>query len=172
MYLLHSIKNSVNWLLLPCGFALQRTPKRKWHLPNSIIPTKVGRFVIQVPAFNPMHYYYESNPGFIGQLGLLTTLTLEKYPHLAVVDIGANVGDTACLIKMAEDVPVLCIEGDDKSFEFLQKNIAQFQNTTAHKLFLAEKTDTINATLAYAGWNATIWPGAAEVSRPRRGHAF
>ena len=166
MHLLHRIRNSINWLLSPWGFAIQRIPKRKWRLPNAIVPTKVGRYVIQVPGINPMFSYYETNPDFTGQLGLLTTLTRKKYPQLAVVDIGANVGDTACLIKTAEDVPVLCIEGDDKSFEFLQKNIAQLPNVSAHKLFLAEKTDTISASLACTGWNTTILPGATEACRP------
>ncbi len=163
--LFHRFKNALNWTLSPLGFALQRTRKVKWHLPNAIIPTRVGRYVIQVPGINPMYSYYESNPGFIGQLGLLTTLTRKKYSSLAVVDIGANVGDTACLIKTAEDVPVLCIEGDDKSFEFLQKNVIQLSNTTAHKLFLAEKTETITASLACAGWNTTILPGTAAATK-------
>ena len=55
----------------------------------------------------------------------------KKFSFLAVVDIGANVGDTACIIKTAEEVSILCIEGDDYIFGFLQKNIAQFQNVTA-----------------------------------------
>jgi FkbM family methyltransferase len=105
-------------------------------------------------------WYYRENPGFVGQLGLLTALVSEKYPHTAAIDIGANVGDTACIIKTAADIPLLCIEGDDKSFDFLQRNVAQFQNTTAHKLFLAERTDTISASLACAGWNTTILPGS------------
>jgi hypothetical protein len=51
----------------------------------------------------------------------------KKFSFLAVVDVGANVGDTACIIKTAEEVPILCIEGDEYIFDFLQKNIAQFQ---------------------------------------------
>ncbi len=158
--LFHRIKNSVNWTLAPLGLSIERKRKRPWHWPNSILEIKVGRYVIQVPGINPVFWYYQENPGFVGQLGLLTALVSEKYPRTAAIDIGANVGDTACLIKTAADIPLLCIEGDDKSFDFLQRNIAQFQNTTAHKLFLAEKTDTISASLACAGWNTTILPSS------------
>src|SRR5215469_15945296 len=143
MHIFHNLKNSANRLLSPLGFAIQRTRKKKWHRRNSIINTKVGRYVIQVPGINPVYGYYEENPDFTCQIGTLTSLVGEKYPQLGVIDIGANVGDTACLIKTAADVPVLCIEGDDKSFEFLQKNLAQFKHATAHKLYLSEKTDTI-----------------------------
>jgi FkbM family methyltransferase len=164
--LFHRLRNSVNWTLSPVGFAIQRTQKSRWRLPSSIIAAKVGRYVIEVPGINPMSSYYESNPEFTGQLGLLTSLTRKKYPAMAAIDIGANVGDTACVIKTAEDVPVLCIEGDEKSFEFLQKNIAQLGNTTAHKLFLGEKTDTIFAEVACAGWNATVLPGSSGSAKP------
>jgi FkbM family methyltransferase len=159
--LFHRAKNSLNWTLSPLGFALQRTQKVRWHLPSSVIPTKVGRYVIDIPGVNPMFSYYEANPNFIGQLGPLTTLTRRKYPAMGAIDIGANVGDTTCLIKSAEDVPVLCIEGDDTSFKFLEKNIVQLGRVSAHKLFLGEKTDTISAYLACAGWNTTILPDAS-----------
>jgi FkbM family methyltransferase len=166
MHLFHNLRNSINWLMSPWGFAVQRTRKVKWHLPSSIMTAKVGRYVIQVPGINPMFTYYETQPEFTSQLGRLTTLVKKKYPGLAVIDIGANVGDTACLIKSAEDVPVICIEGDDKSFEFLQKNLAQLKDATAHKLFLAEKTETISASLACAGWNTTILPGSDGATKP------
>ena len=75
-----------------------------------------------------------------------------------MVDIGANVGDTACIIKTAEEVPILCIEGDEYVFGFLQKNIAQFQNVTARKLFLGETTREIRASFEKSGWNLTLKP--------------
>lgn len=160
LHLFHRIKNSANWMLSPLGFAIERTRKRKWLWPNSILEIKVGRYVIKTPGMNPVFWYYQENPGFVGQLGVLTTLVHEKYPQAGVIDIGANVGDTACIIKTAADVPLLCVEGDEISFKFLQKNIAQMPNTTAHKLFLAEKTDTISGSLACVGWNTTILPGS------------
>jgi FkbM family methyltransferase len=42
-----------------------------------------------------------------------------------VVDIGANVGDTAAVIRAASDVPILCIEGDDRYFAILRRNAAR-----------------------------------------------
>ena len=85
-------------------------------------------------------------------------LVKKKFSFLAVVDIGANVGDTACIIKTAEEVPILCIEGDEYIFGFLQKNIAQFQNVTARKLFLGETTKKIRASFEKSGWNLTLKP--------------
>jgi FkbM family methyltransferase len=89
----------------------------------------------------------------------------KKYPGLAAMDIGANVGDTACIIKTAADIPLLCIEGDDYAFGFLEKNIRQFQNTAAHKLFLGEKTGEISAAFEKSGWNTTIKPGESAAAK-------
>jgi FkbM family methyltransferase len=86
----------------------------------------------------------------------------KKYPALSAIDIGANVGDTACIIKTAADIPLLCIEGDDYTFALLQENLRQFQNVTAYKLFLSEKTGTMAATFEKAGWNTTIKPGQGD----------
>jgi FkbM family methyltransferase len=168
LFLLHRLRTAINWAATPLGFAIERIPKRKWHHENSILETKVGRFVIQIPGINPLSWHYDVYPEFGGQLGCLTSVVKKKYPQLAVIDVGANVGDTACIIKTAEDVPVLCIEGDDKTFIFLQKNLAQFQNTTAHKLFLGEKTGVIAAAVEKTGWNTTINPGTAQAKESIR----
>jgi FkbM family methyltransferase len=103
---------------------------------------------------------YSQFPESAGQLGRLASLLKTKYPNLAAMDIGANVGDTACIIKSAADIPLLCIEGDEFSFGFLKKNVSQFQNVSIHKLFLGEKTETISATVEKTGWNTTIKPGS------------
>jgi FkbM family methyltransferase len=39
-----------------------------------------------------------------------------------VVDVGANVGDTAAAIRAVIDVPILCVEGDERFFRLLERN--------------------------------------------------
>ena len=161
----HHVRNAVNWTLTPLGIAIERTNKMKWRWKNSIVETQVGRYTIQIPGINPLSSYYLAMPTLASQLGTLTSIVRGKYPSMGVVDVGANVGDTACIIKSAEEVPLLCIEGDDKSFSFLEKNMRQFQNTKVHKLVLSEKSGTLAARFEKTGWNTTINPsqtGATE----------
>ncbi len=82
------------------------------------------------------------------------------------MDIGANVGDTACIIKSAEDIPLVCIEGEEFTFGFLKKNIAQFNNTTAHQLFLGEKSGVASVAFENTGWNLTLKPVAGPPAIP------
>lgn len=147
------------------GVAIVRAERPQWLRSSPILTTQVGRYSIQVPSINPLSTGYSRNPDYTGQLGRIASLLVTKFPNLAAIDIGANVGDTACIIKTAADIPLLCIEGDVYTFGFLERNIRQFQNTVAHRLFLAEKTETIGATFAKSGWNTTIKPDKADSAR-------
>jgi FkbM family methyltransferase len=160
MTFLHTARTLANKLLSPLGIAIARVEKQPWFRGN-VITAQVGRYVIQVPGINPISTHYSRHPDYMSQLGRITALLKAKYPGLAAIDIGANVGDTACIIKSAADIPLLCIEGDDFTFGFLEQNLRQFQNTTAHKLFLGEKTETLAVSLDKGGWNTTIKPDAA-----------
>ena len=172
MPFLHRTRLFINDLLSPFGFAINRVGKQpwKWFRPRqraekeahekireleAALTIQIGRYSIQIPSQSPATLWYS---GQASELGRLTSLVKKKFSFLAVVDIGANVGDTACIIKTAEEVPILCIEGDEYIFGFLQRNIAQFQDVTARKLFLGETTREIRASFEKSGWNLTLKP--------------
>lgn len=161
MIFLHRTRLFVNDLLSPVGFAINRVEKQPWkcfRTTQAVVSTQFGRYSIQVPKESPYSVPYGHHPRPLGPLARLTSLVKKKFSFLAVVDIGANVGNTACIIKTAEEVPILCIEGDEYIFGFLQKNIAQFQNVAARKLFLGETTREIRASFEKSGWNLTLKP--------------
>jgi FkbM family methyltransferase len=162
MQFLHRLRLGTNKLLGPLGLMIERIEKQKWSWGNPVTTTQVGKYCIDIPRTNPLSAVYLKYPVYSGQLGRLASIIRKKYANLAAIDIGANVGDTACIIKTAEDIPLLCIEGDDYTFGLLKKNLKQFQNSTAYKLFLGEKTGVLSASLEKAGWNTTILPGESK----------
>jgi hypothetical protein len=125
----------VNKILSPLGWAFVRVERAPWFH-RKVMTAHLGRYSIQVPGINPISTHYARQPDYMGQLGRLVSLLKVKYPDLAAIDIGANVGDTACIIKSAADIPLWCIEGDDRIFGLLEQNLRQFQHTSAHQLFL------------------------------------
>lgn len=162
MSFLHRTRLFVNNFLSPFGLAINRVGKQRWKTfrtrqpaEKEAVTIQVGRYSIQIPSQTPLSVWYGHQAS---ELGRLTMLVKKKFSCLAVVDIGANVGDTACIIKTAEEVPILCIEGDEYIFGFLQRNIAQFQNVTARKLFLGETSKKIRASFDKRGWNLTLKP--------------
>lgn len=158
MPLLHSLRLGLNRLIGPLGLALDKVPKTRWGTNSAVVMARVGRFSIEVPSLNPISTHYDFHPDYSSQLGRLVSIVRKKYKQLAAIDVGANVGDTACIIKSVEDIPLLCIEGDKFTFSFLEKNLKQFQNASPHNLFVGEKTGPMAARVEKAGWNTTILP--------------
>ncbi|MBF0305506.1 MAG: FkbM family methyltransferase [Alphaproteobacteria bacterium] len=56
-------------------------------------------------------------------LGEVARLVGDKYPKATMIDIGANIGDSAALIRKHGDFPLLCVEGNPSFGQLLAENI-------------------------------------------------
>jgi FkbM family methyltransferase len=63
---------------------------------------------------------------------------VRKYPDAAVIDIGANIGDSVVILKQIKDAPILAIEGDHRYFSLLQENTRHYQQVTIVNSFVGE----------------------------------
>jgi len=79
-------------------------------------------------------------PLYSDNIGRIALYLKQKYDNLKVIDIGANIGDTAFIIKSKTDIPILCIEGDKKYFSLLEKNISYLNNVYAENCFIGVET--------------------------------
>lgn len=128
------------------------------------VAVPVGKFVLLMDPVNPLAQEFQHNPDYSSALGRLTTEVVRKYPDAVVLDVGANVGDTAAVVKSAADVPVVCIEGDPRCARLLARNVRQFRDVTVHEVFLDERTGPASVSLEKQGWNTTIVPGDGPTS--------
>jgi FkbM family methyltransferase len=119
---------------------------------------QVGKFKLIFPKFNPLIQTYSAQPSFASEISRLTLAVLKKYPGLIFLDVGANAGDTVARVKSIADIPIICIEGDDVSYSYLERNVRQFNQVKTIKQFLGEKDGQIKADLDKKGWNTTIIP--------------
>jgi FkbM family methyltransferase len=122
---------------------------------------QVGNYKILMPGDNTLSTTYLIHPDFNSHLGRLAAVIAKKYPDMTAVDIGANVGDTIAIVKTLIDIPVIGIEGDDVSYQYLEKNAAQFSNVTTIKTFLGEKKNDLKVKFESKGSNTTIIPSEA-----------
>jgi len=107
-------------LLLKCRDRMVRVlrdPLVRYQLRGSELLLPLSH---DLPASLRIHPHYSSNVARIARH------VKSKYPDLTFVDVGANVGDTLAFIRNVIDIPVLCIEGDDRFFELLRFNASQF----------------------------------------------
>jgi FkbM family methyltransferase len=83
------------------------------------------------------HQYYSRN------LARLAKYIERKYTTYSIIDVGANIGDTAALVRSAGvNQHIYSIEGEPTYFKMLQTNLEQFENVSAFEAFLGEKDET------------------------------
>lgn len=138
------------------GYELR--PKPAVPTPLTLVPTRVGAHTVQLFANERVYPGRVWDEKHNAELSRLVAAALTKYPDVAVIDVGANLGDTAAVIKTAGDVPIFCIEGDPRIYEVLQQNIRQFPNVTARNVLLGERTENIPVVFQKEGWNLTVVP--------------
>jgi hypothetical protein len=80
---------------------------------------RVGKFDLIMPAYNPLRKTYKEQEDFASEISRLTLTVLQKYPNLIFLDIGANCGDTAARVKSVSDIPIISVEGDETTFQYL-----------------------------------------------------
>lgn len=83
-------------------------------------------------------------------LGKIAAVVNAKYSGLHAIDIGANSGDTAALIRETSEIPVLCIEGDPILLPLLIENVAKMgQGVQVERSFVGEDGTAINLKSAH-----------------------
>jgi FkbM family methyltransferase len=98
---------------------------------------KIGRFNVAFPPGHILPQIFEGQTKRNLALGIAAREISKIYRQRSILDIGANVGDTAALIATYSDAPLTLVEPSDIYFEFLKRNAAALPNrTTLHKEFV------------------------------------
>ncbi len=100
--------------------------KGSLHEFDIIIP-----FDHHLPAYQSKFRLYDKMLGKIAEI-------IYKHQGGKCVDIGANIGDTALAILADSDMEVICIEGDQKFYEILQKNTKAISKITSIHAFVGK----------------------------------
>jgi FkbM family methyltransferase len=81
---------------------------------------------------------------------------------LTVLDVGANVGDSALQILDAVDARILCVEGDDFYLDFLDLNVGEDPRVTIVAALLSSEEPQESAPMraVRAGGTSRFVPGA------------
>lgn len=83
---------------------------------------QVGNYSIWTSREHKTDLYMQLFKLYDVQLGFLAKIIVEKYRETSVIDIGANIGDSAAVILSQVKVPILCIEGCKDYLQYLSKN--------------------------------------------------
>jgi FkbM family methyltransferase len=107
---------------------------------------QIGRYQIDLPADHALEQYQSTWLRYDTALGYIADVVFKKYPNSSAIDIGANVGDSAALIKKYLDIPVLCIEGNPNFVSYLKQNALIIGDITIEECFVGQDDELIDLT--------------------------
>jgi len=92
-----------------------------------------------LPLYRKWYPYYSTN------IVRIARNVQHKYPDLSMIDIGANVGDTAAMLRQAAHFPILCVEGNARFADILRMNLPQLgPEVYVEQAFVGEETGTVS----------------------------
>ena len=96
------------------------------------------------------------------ELGRIASSVYTKYPEMVSVDVGANIGDTAAIIRSVCPAPIVCVEGDELLGHVLNENLRILGEATVVHVYLSDSREEQHVRIEKEGWNNTLLPVAGE----------
>ena len=87
------------------------------RLHDPLVRYRIEGIELLLPLSHELPFYRHDHPRYNDAVGRIAAQLGGP-----VVDVGANVGDTAAAICALADVPILCVEGDERFFRLLERN--------------------------------------------------
>ena len=134
----------------------------------------VGVEVNGTPLLLPLSHELPVNaslyPIYSQNIGRIARIVAKASPDAtALVDIGANVGDTAAIVGGYCQIPILCIEGHPTFSDILRRNLATLGNhVSLEPSFVNVTTGTLQGRWDYAMGTARLVGGDTDTPIPTR----
>lgn len=148
---------AVNKILRGFGFKLVGleggVKVRKYFRDKSFM---VGHYRLLAPASHSLSSYMKQFKYYSKNLPRLVGYISGREEYFSMIDVGANIGDSAALVNSLEKRPdkIFCFEGANDFLPYLKKNIKGMNNVVLFETFLGELEQ--NATLSQNQNNGTL----------------
>ena len=106
------------------------------RLGDPTVSYRIGEVAIELPLSHELPFYRHDHPRYDARIG-----PLARDLGGPVVDIGANVGDTAAFIRAETRIPILSIEGDERFFAFLERNATRLADVELERAYVEAPGD-------------------------------
>ena len=150
-------------LLPPIAIGAARWLSRKSApAPRASDPVRVkyGDFFLECDASHSLPRILAYLPDYGRNVAEVVRALAVREP--LVIDVGANIGDTALLVAgVAPGVRVLCVEGDPRFMPFLESNTSQISGVTIAAAVLSDRTALIKGRFNEHGGTAHLVADAA-----------
>lgn len=139
------------------------TNRARRAFPNRRVSRSVQGVTLTLPWSHRLPDIAETFPGYGQNLVALATVIAEAESprRMSIIDLGANVGDSALQILNAVDVDVVCVDGDPYWIPFLRENTARDPRVhVVHAMLLASsEEESKRFTTVRVGGTTRFVPG-------------
>jgi FkbM family methyltransferase len=131
----------------------RRTRRLIVRLSNPLVEIRVAGAPLLAPLSHDLPLYQRSFAHYDTALPRLARhLQAARGVPLVVVDVGANIGDSAAALLASPDTRVLAIEGEERFFRLLTANVTANRTPWGDRLtpvhcLLGERAETVAATI-------------------------
>lgn len=102
---------------------------------------QVGAYQLTANKEHQLENYLKLYKYYSGNLPRIAKLIERKYPVYAIIDIGANIGDTIALLRTANIQQMIhAVDGDPVYYQLLQSNLHLFQEVKSYLHLLGDET--------------------------------
>lgn len=96
---------------------------------------RIGDISVILPNSHKLPEYQQSFQNYDKKLKNIINELKLKYSGI-IIDIGANIGDTAVYIRSFSQIPIICVEGDLFYLNYLQRNLEKFSDIVICPFFV------------------------------------
>jgi FkbM family methyltransferase len=121
---------------------------------DPLIDYQLNSCKIKIPLSHSLPIVLKQYPDYAKNLARVASCVYHKYPHLTIIDIGANIGDSVYILREKVPCPILCIEGDPGFFRILQTNTAACENVSIKQVFVGTTDEQANKELVIVAGTA------------------
>ncbi len=147
---LEKLPESISEYLLQRGKGVQD----RLYLKQGFTQIKCGAFQLQSPKNHLLVGVHKAQPYRDLCVGIVSKFVSAKYPDGTIIDIGANIGDTAALIATYSKSKLILVEASDYFFEILARNVKQLPNEMVLKKTMISNGRAVSGSLHYRGGTA------------------
>lgn len=149
----------------------RRRANRLFAAKQTTIQLRVGDYVLSAPSNHILARLQPRQPYRDLAIGLVARELARKYPGETLVDVGANIGDTAAIMATYSPSPKILVEPSDFYQGFLRENAARIPNIVQIHQVLVSGREQEQGTLVHwggrrgsrqsrgqgPGWTASGW---------------
>lgn len=132
----------------------------RWHDP--LVREQIGAARLLLPFSHKLPQILNYHPHYGSNLTRIAGRVHQKYPDMKLIDVGANIGDTAALLRYEHDFPILCVEADAYYYSILKQNQILFENVDAIQVCLGDRDEDTASNIIRSGGTGRLSVGGGE----------